>query len=145
MRILLRINVLIATLLALLVVALVATATSGGFAEATDMRDRTPSKDARPNTPPARPAWIKADGSVDASKFPKCIKAVGQDGRAIVKGDGEPLCVPRKALVDEAPPKLSEAEAVAAGRSAQAIKKAPNGGGLMIVEEKRPRVPAPRP
>lgn len=138
MRALLKINVLAVTISALIVAVLVAIGATSNFAEANDAQDQTPRADAQANNPPPRPAWVKADGSVDKSKFPKCMKAVGQNGRTLVKPNGKPLCVPREDLAGDTPPRLSKDEAVAAGRSAQSINKKADGGGLMIVKEKRP-------
>lgn len=83
----------------LTLIALVATGVVASGAVAVGTQDHTPSGSADPNNPPPKPAWVNVDGTVDPSKMPGCIKVIGSHGRPVSKGNGEPVCVPRREVV----------------------------------------------
>ncbi len=85
--------------MALMLVASVAAGTLLFGAVAIGTQDRTPAGSATLVEPPPEPAWVGANGTVDPSKMPACVRVVGSDGLPVSKGDGEPVCVSRTELM----------------------------------------------
>lgn len=78
--------------MALLTVLMAAGIMSFG-AVALSTQDHTPVSSADPNNPPPKPAWVRADGTVDPNKMPECVKVLGQDGLPVKKNNGKPVCI----------------------------------------------------
>lgn len=120
-------------------IAVISVMVLGAAAIANDsapVQDRTPPEAADQNNPPPRPAWIRANGSVDHSRAPECIEAVGADGLTITKGNGEPLCIPFKELHGP-PPGPPPSDVAKANKGATEIN-GPDGTKTMVVPERRP-------
>lgn len=100
------------------------------------IKDLTPRAALDRGNPPPQPAWIGDDGSVDHARAPECVEAVGPDGLTITKGNGEPVCIPFKALHGP-PPAGPPGDVEKANRGAREID-GPNGEKIMIVPEQRP-------
>lgn len=123
-------------LLAASVAIIVSVAAMGTIALAGDaVQDRTPPKAADKGNPPPRPEWVRSDGTIDRSKAPECVEAVGADGKTVRKGNGEPVCIPFHELHGPPPSKPIDVEKANKGAYE---KKGPNGKAVMVVPEKRP-------
>lgn len=123
--------ILVATVAVVSVVAVGTVALAG---DAVQKEDKTPLEAADRDNPPPRPEWVRSDGTVDHSKAPECVEAAGPDGKTVMKGNGEPVCIPFHKL--HGPPPNKPVDVEEANRGAQE-KKGPNGKTLMVVPEKR--------
>lgn len=83
------------------------------------------------NEPPA-PAWVRPDGTLDRSKLPECIVAIGSDGQPLRDDKGKSVCVPTAELF--APPAAPAGEKEA--KSAKELRryKDKDGRDVIVIE-----------
>lgn len=106
----------------LTLIVLVAAGVMAFGAAALSTQDHTPPESADPNNPPPKPAWVRADGTVDPGKMPECFKVLGPDGRPVLKGDSEPVCVPSEKVM-RVPPGPPPANPKAVNARNRALEK----------------------
>jgi hypothetical protein len=110
-------------------------AAMGTVSMAGNTQDQTPPRAADKDNPPPRPEWVRSDGTIDRSKAPECVEAVRADGKTMMKGNGEPVCIPFRELHGPPPDKPVDVEKANKGAYE---KKLENGKAVMVAPEKRP-------